>query len=137
MPPEASAPQEVPVSTAGTGKSDPPPRLRAGAYATDTPARQGRPKPVDADYRTRRMIHLTITTQEMRMLGLSSGSGSVSLAFAGYFAKIAAEKDWPADIVLATIGFAAVTIFVYAMFFGLVKSIRRQSDLKGLGIFGD
>lgn len=83
------------------------------------------------------MIHLTITTQEMRMLGLSSGTGSVALAFAGYFAKEAADNQWPSHLVLATIGFVAITIFIYAMFFGLVKSIRRQSDLKGLGIFGD
>jgi hypothetical protein len=110
-----------------------------GTYgaAGSGPQRQSRPIKVADNYPVRKMTYLQITTQELRTLGLSSGAGSVGLAFAGYFAKEAYAQQWAAPLVLATIGFVAVSICVYIIFFGLVISIRRTSNLKGLGIFGE
>ena len=122
-----------------TGAGDKPMVTQSGGSGEEPQRqnRQSRPKPVNPDYRVRDMIYLQITTQELRILGLSSGAGSTALAFAGYFAKEAYSNAWPSPLILATIGFTAITIFVYSTFFGLIRSIRRQSKLDGLGIYGE
>lgn len=104
---------------------------------TDQPQpRQPRPLKVDAHYPVARMTYLTISTEDLATLGVSSGIGSIALSFTFFFAKEAYSTQLPLAIAGA-IGFGAIALTSYLFFGGYVVRIRRRSNLTWWHIFGE
>ena len=96
-------------------------------------ARQTRPKQVEAHYPVARMTYLTISTEDLAALAMSSGIGSLALSALIYFYKAAPSET-------ASVGFAftlAITLTAYVFFGGLVIRIRRRSKLRWWNLFGE
>jgi hypothetical protein len=80
------------------------------------------------------MTFLTISTEELAGLAFSSGVGSIGLSGTIYFYRF-----WgTAEPVSVAFGFSLATaIAAYLYFGGLVRRIRKRSDLSAWRIFGE
>lgn len=82
------------------------------------------------------MTLLYISTEELGMLALSSGAGSVATAFALFFGKEAWSNN-DQLVTFATAGFVIVAVVTYILFFGLIRRIRRRNKLAKWSVFGN
>lgn len=112
--------------------------LSAGtARATDAERkRQSKPKPPDFDFREGGMTLLWISTEELGMLGLTSGAGSVATSFALIFGKEAYTASDPL-LMFAAAAFVVTSVTIYILLFGLIRRIRKRNNLKKWAIFGE
>jgi hypothetical protein len=72
------------------------------------------------------MIYLTISTEDLAALAVSSSIGSIALSAAIYFFKLAPPSE-SSSVTLTLAG--GITIAAYLWFGGLVIRIRRRSGL--------
>lgn len=108
-------------------------------YLGDTASakpRQPRPLKVDAHYPVARMTYLTISTEELATLGISSGAGSLALSFAFYFSR-EAYSTGESLAYFGAAGFIAAAVVAYILFGGLLRRIRTRSDLSPWKIFSE
>lgn len=101
------------------------------------PPRQARPLQVQGHYPVPRVTYLTISTEDLAGLALSSGIGSLALTGTLHFAKEAYSSSWSAPLVVGFVFFAAMTIVLYVFFAGLLARLRRRSGLTWWNIFGE
>jgi hypothetical protein len=83
------------------------------------------------------MIYLTISTEDLAGIAVSSGIGSLALSGTLFFAKEAYAANWPPPMMVGLVFFGAMTLAAYLFLGGLVVRIRRRSNLSWWNIFGE
>lgn len=116
-------------------------QVASGSAGSTTELRQtprrSRPKTVDANYPVAKMTYLTISTEDLAALALSSGVGSIGLSGSIYLWGFLELANLSKPMSVAFTLFLATTIAGYLYFGGLVYQIRRRSGLTGWNIFSE
>ena len=78
------------------------------------------------------MIYLTVSTEDLATIAMSSGIGSLALAITIYLYKFASTQVEYTALTFTI----AITLFAYLFFGGMIIRIRKRSGLTWWNIFG-